>query len=324
MNDGHAAGDGHDGAGSRLQGPHGWLLGAAGRGAPLGAVRRLREQRERLRASGHRGFEVRVRPHRSPIPTLPRRRLLFRPWAAHWSPYGRSTQRWRHSAVALRPTSDARNRRVPADTLRDAVQSAYSHTPRVACQPRTAADGGHTMNGPRPQALFQSSLHFDGTRIRFLRSSANPLFESAARVFEGRTIGVVLSGGGSDGTDGVQGVKQHGGVVIAQDQTTAQLSFAKMSRDAADASQADGVTKRILPKRRGTPTRTVAPRRHVAGRQQSSRRSTMPVRLHVCSDDAIRQLPGRRPRVLRLAPERVVSSGRSSLRRGVFAPRDSR
>src|SRR4029453_3942765 len=89
-------------------------------------------------------------------------------------------------------------------------------------------------------------------------------------------------GGGPDGADGVQGVKQHGGVVIAQDQTTAQLSFAKMSRDAADASQADGVTKRILPKRPGTPTRTAPPRRHVAGRQQSSRRSTMPVRLHVC------------------------------------------
>jgi hypothetical protein len=75
-------------------------------------------------------------------------RVLFRPWAAHWSPYGRSRQRWRQSAVAFRPTSDARNRRVPADTLRGAVQSAYGHTPRAACQHRTAADGGHTMNGP--------------------------------------------------------------------------------------------------------------------------------------------------------------------------------
>jgi hypothetical protein len=146
MNDGHAAGDAHDGAGTSLPGPHGWLLGAAGRSAPPGAVRRRRSQRERLRASGHPEFEVRVRPHRSPISALPRRRFLFRPWAAHWSPYGRSRQRWRHSAVALRPTLEARNRRVPADTLRDAVQSAYSHTPRAVCQHRRAADGGHTMN----------------------------------------------------------------------------------------------------------------------------------------------------------------------------------
>ena len=91
---------------------------------------------------------LRVRPHRSPIPPLSRRRLLFRPWAAHWSPYGRSPQRWRHSAVAFRAHRTRGNRRVPADTLRGAAQSAYSHTPRVACQHRTATDGGHTMNGP--------------------------------------------------------------------------------------------------------------------------------------------------------------------------------
>ena len=34
MNDGHAAGDGHDGAGTRLLGHRDWLLGAAGRAAP--------------------------------------------------------------------------------------------------------------------------------------------------------------------------------------------------------------------------------------------------------------------------------------------------
>ena len=148
MNDGHAAVTATMVQAPASWAPHGWLLGAAGRAAPPGAVRRLREQRERLRASGPVNSRLRVRPHRSPIPALPRRRLLFRPWAAHWSPYGRSPQRWRHSAVALRPTSEARNPPVPADTLRDAVQSAYSHTPRAAGQHRTATDGGHTMNGP--------------------------------------------------------------------------------------------------------------------------------------------------------------------------------
>jgi two-component system, chemotaxis family, protein-glutamate methylesterase/glutaminase len=59
-------------------------------------------------------------------------------------------------------------------------------------------------------------------RIHFVRSSANPLFESAARVFGGRTIAVVLSGSGSDGTEGAQGVKKQGGWVIAQDKATAK------------------------------------------------------------------------------------------------------
>ncbi|HET7699000.1 MAG TPA: chemotaxis protein CheB [Vicinamibacterales bacterium] len=62
----------------------------------------------------------------------------------------------------------------------------------------------------------------DGTKIKFVRSSANPLFASAARVFEGRFIAVVLTGGGSDATDGVQEVKACGGVVIAQDPATAE------------------------------------------------------------------------------------------------------
>jgi two-component system chemotaxis response regulator CheB len=62
----------------------------------------------------------------------------------------------------------------------------------------------------------------DGQRIKFLRSSANPLFESAAQVLGDRVIAVVLTGGGSDGTDGVQAVKSMGGIIIAQDPEQAQ------------------------------------------------------------------------------------------------------
>lgn len=62
--------------------------------------------------------------------------------------------------------------------------------------------------------------YHDGHRIKFVRSSANPLFESAARVFDGHLVAVVLTGGGTDATDGVQSVKAAGGTVIAQDQAT--------------------------------------------------------------------------------------------------------
>jgi two-component system chemotaxis response regulator CheB len=65
-------------------------------------------------------------------------------------------------------------------------------------------------------------FYTDGTRIRFVRSSANPLLESAADAFDGRLIAVVLSGTGSDGTDGVQHVKARGGRVIAQNVETAE------------------------------------------------------------------------------------------------------
>lgn len=62
----------------------------------------------------------------------------------------------------------------------------------------------------------------DGHRIRFVLSSATPLFASAAFALEGRVIGVALSGGGSDGTDGVESIRGMGGIVIAQDPSTAQ------------------------------------------------------------------------------------------------------
>jgi two-component system chemotaxis response regulator CheB len=65
-------------------------------------------------------------------------------------------------------------------------------------------------------------IYFDGARIRHLRSSANPLMESAAAAFGPRLIAVVLSGTGRDGTDGVQTVKAHGGIVIAQDRASSQ------------------------------------------------------------------------------------------------------
>jgi len=66
------------------------------------------------------------------------------------------------------------------------------------------------------------TLHLhDGQRIKFLLSSADPLFESAAHSLHGRVVAVVLTGSGTDATDGVQVVRQMGGVVIAQDPKSA-------------------------------------------------------------------------------------------------------
>ena len=60
----------------------------------------------------------------------------------------------------------------------------------------------------------------EGSKIRHVLSSANPLFESAARALPGRVIAVVLTGYDRDATDGVQAVRLSGGTVIAQDEAT--------------------------------------------------------------------------------------------------------
>jgi two-component system chemotaxis response regulator CheB len=96
-----------------------------------------------------------------------------------------------------------------------------------------------------PRGTFS---YMDGTRIKFLLSAANPLFESAARVFGPRAIAVVLTGSGSDATDGVQTVKTHGGIVIAQDPTTSR--HAGMPSSAIATGAVDHVLKldQIAPK----------------------------------------------------------------------------
>jgi two-component system chemotaxis response regulator CheB len=72
----------------------------------------------------------------------------------------------------------------------------------------------------RPDGRLSYSNH---RKIRFLRSAANPLFESASEVFGKRVIAVVLTGRDADATDGVQSVKKHGGIVIAQDRATSEI-----------------------------------------------------------------------------------------------------
>jgi len=61
----------------------------------------------------------------------------------------------------------------------------------------------------------------DAASARSHQSSADALLESAARVFRGHVIAVVLSGADSDVIDGVLKVKAQDGVVIAQDPATA-------------------------------------------------------------------------------------------------------
>jgi two-component system, chemotaxis family, protein-glutamate methylesterase/glutaminase len=69
--------------------------------------------------------------------------------------------------------------------------------------------------------------------VHFSRPSVDLLFESAARTFGSRTLAVILTGNGYDGSDGVPLVHRFGGVVIAQDEASSQ--FFSMPREAIES-----------------------------------------------------------------------------------------
>jgi len=59
--------------------------------------------------------------------------------------------------------------------------------------------------------------------VHFVRPSADLLFESVAASHRERSIAVVLSGSGSDGSMGVRAIKKMHGTVIAQDKATSEF-----------------------------------------------------------------------------------------------------
>lgn len=60
-------------------------------------------------------------------------------------------------------------------------------------------------------------------KVNWSRPSIDVLFESAARAFGKSVIAVILSGANADGTKGMLGIKEAGGLTIVQDPASADI-----------------------------------------------------------------------------------------------------
>ncbi|MES9960241.1 MAG: chemotaxis protein CheB [Sedimenticola sp.] len=78
-------------------------------------------------------------------------------------------------------------------------------------------------------------------RVNWSRPSIDVLFDSAARVWGHRLVGVILTGANSDGAAGLRCIAEHGGLTVVQDPDSARS--AEMPRAAIEAVTVD----RILP-----------------------------------------------------------------------------
>ncbi len=62
-----------------------------------------------------------------------------------------------------------------------------------------------------------------GAKVHFTRPAVDPLFTSAAAAFGNRVVGVILSGGDGDGTEGLRAIKMNGGAALVQDPEEAMV-----------------------------------------------------------------------------------------------------
>ena len=81
------------------------------------------------------------------------------------------------------------------------------------------APGGRHMTIVKHERRAVIALD-DGPLVNFCRPAVDPMFSSAAKVWGGGVLALILTGMGTDGTNGAQDVVAAGGSVMAQDEAT--------------------------------------------------------------------------------------------------------
>ena len=87
-------------------------------------------------------------------------------------------------------------------------------------QEGTPIEAGHIYIAPPDYHMYLgiSSIRLSqGPKLHHTRPAADPLFISAAEAHRQQVLGIVLSGGDSDGADGLRAIVEHGGTAFVQD-----------------------------------------------------------------------------------------------------------
>ncbi len=109
---------------------------------------------------------------------------------------------------------------------------------QVRDQTKVEPDCVYVIPPNRDMSILHGVLHlFTPTEPRGLRLPIDFFLRSLAQDQQDRSIGVILSGMGSDGTLGLRAIKEHAGVVLVQDPVTAK--YDGMPRSAVSAGLAD-------------------------------------------------------------------------------------
>lgn len=78
-------------------------------------------------------------------------------------------------------------------------------------------------------------------KVNYARPSIDIMFETAAFAYGSGLIGIILTGANNDGAKGLKAIKEHGGLTIVQDPTSAEVDT--MPRSAMELSRPHHVLK---------------------------------------------------------------------------------
>jgi two-component system, chemotaxis family, protein-glutamate methylesterase/glutaminase len=129
-------------------------------------------------------------------------------------------------------------------------------------RPRTvylAPDGGHLGINAGGASLLISQAAPVGS----FRPSATFLFESVAKVFGASSLGLILTGMGHDGVEGLRAIRRAGGQIVAQDEATSVvygMNGAAVAAGLADFTlPLDAIADRLVELVEGEKARDMSP-----------------------------------------------------------------
>jgi two-component system chemotaxis response regulator CheB len=128
------------------------------------------------------------------------------------------------------------------------VREAVDGEPVIAGRIYVAPGGLHMQVARRDDGSAVIALD-DGPAINFCKPAVDPLFSSAARIWGAWVLGIVLTGMGTDGTQGALQIVKAGGGIMVQDEATSVVWGMPGSAAAAGLSSAvlplDAMPKKI-------------------------------------------------------------------------------
>ena len=113
------------------------------------------------------------------------------------------------------------------------VLGRKSKVPVVEIQDKTYLKPSHIYIAPGDYHLLvdkDGMLCLDHSeKINYSRPSIDVTFDSFAKVFKNRCIGILLSGANADGAKGLKTIKEHGGLSVVQSPESASVITMPMS-----------------------------------------------------------------------------------------------